>query len=218
MRTTSKHAFLLCNGEPPSRSLARRLARETDYIIAADGGANIALRLGVRPQTIVGDFDSILDRTKARFSSSLLLRIRRQDNTDFEKALDFLAAQKIRNVTVAGITGKRLDFTLANLSVLWRYADHMDLEIIGDGWMAFPVTHRKELRAPRGTTVSIIPFSPCSGVTLNGLKYRLRNARLRLGEVGVSNVVVHSPFSVKLTKGHLLVLVLEHGQSKRKHA
>lgn len=57
--------------------------------------------------------------------------------------------------------------------------------------------------------ISIIPFGQCSGVTLRGLKYPLRDALLRVGQVGVSNVVMASPFSVCVKKGKLLVLILE---------
>jgi thiamine pyrophosphokinase len=133
------------------------------------------------------------------FASSLLLRIKRQDNTDLEKALDFVLAQGIRHVTLTGLSGRRTDFTLANLSVLWRYAGRAEFDIAADGWSAFPVTGRFSGRAPRGTTVSIVPFGPCRGVTLAGLMYPLRNASLRVGEVG---------------HGHLLVFVLDHHSGK----
>lgn len=134
-----RQAFLLCNGEPPSRALARKLAAESGYVVAADGGANVARRFGIRPRAIIGDLDSITASTKRHFASALLLRIRRQDNTDLEKGLDFIVAQGFQKVVVAGVTGRRIDFTLANLSVLWRYLDQLDVEVVGDGWRALPV-------------------------------------------------------------------------------
>lgn len=214
MRHRLQSAFLLCNGEVPSRKLARRLARSADYIVAADGGANAARQLGIRPQTIVGDLDSVRTTTISRFPDALVVRIRRQDNTDLEKALDFIAAQRVRRVTISGITGKRIDFTLANFSVLWRYTSRLDLTIAGDGWMAFPVRGRIVLKARKGTTVSIVPFGRCEGVTLSGLKYPLRNASLKIGDIGVSNVAVRSAFSVKLRRGHILVFILDHIPSR----
>ncbi len=214
MTNPLRHALILCNGQPPSRALAARLARMADYCVAADGGANAARALGIHLNAIVGDLDSITRATRRHYASSLILRIRRQDNTDLEKALDFVLAQGVRKVTLTGLSGRRTDFTLANLSVLWRYAGKVELVIESDEWTAYPVRSRFVGKARRGATVSIIPFGPCGGITLKGLAYPLRNARLRVGDVGVSNVVLRSPFSVTLRRGHLLVLVLKSGRGK----
>ncbi len=211
-----RRALILCNGEPPSRQYLRRLVSQADYFVAADGGANTARSLGVRPRVIIGDLDSAAPATLRHYRSSLILKIRRQDNTDLEKALDFVLAQGIRRITVTGISGRRIDFTFANLTVLWQYARRADLEIASDGWRAFPVLSSFVGCAPRGTTVSIVPFGPCHGVTLRGLRYPLRNASLRIGEIGVSNVVSRSPFSVRVRRGHLMVFVLDRNDRKGK--
>lgn len=202
-------AIILCNGEPPSSKLTRRIVKSSDLLVAADGGANVARRLGLRPDVIIGDLDSITRTTKRFFSSSLIIRVRRQDNTDLEKALDLLIARNIKDVVILGATGMRLDFTLANLSVLWRYSTKMNIELAGDGWRAFPVDGLLQMRARRGTTVSLIPFGRCSGITLKGLRYSLHDAIMKVGEVGVSNVVARSPFSVRVKKGKILVLLMD---------
>jgi thiamine pyrophosphokinase len=204
-----KPALVICNGEPPSRALTRRLAHHTDLIVAADGGANIARAYGIRPHLIIGDLDSISKSTRHFFSSSTILHVNRQDNTDLEKALDYLVSQKIRKAVIIGATGKRIDFTLGNLSVLWAYTSLIDLTFVGDGWKAIPVVSRMQLRAPIGTTVSLIPFGRCSGITLRGLQYPLTNASMNVGEIGVSNVVSSSSFTVHVKKGHMLLLVMD---------
>ena len=203
------HALLLCNGEPPSRTLIRRLAAGADLIVAADGGANIARRYGIAPHVIIGDLDSISPSTLRRSSSALVIRVRRQDNTDLEKALGYLASKKANQVTILGATGKRIDFTLGNLSVIWNYTVNFSMMILGDQWSAFPVTTHLTLKARKGTTVSIIPFGSCSGVTLKGLKYPLHDATMQVGSIGVSNVVVKSQFSVHVKRGNLLVIVFD---------
>ena len=93
----SKSALLICNGEPPSRALARRLVSEVDLIVAADGGADVARRLGIYPHVIIGDLDSITESTKRFFalgptrlprfqgreySHTQIVQVDRQDNTD----------------------------------------------------------------------------------------------------------------------------------------
>jgi thiamine pyrophosphokinase len=200
-------ALLLCNGDPPSRALARRLARHADWIVAADGGADAARASGLTPDVIIGDLDSLSGATRRMFSSSLVLQLSRQDNTDLEKALDFLAASRVRTVTILGAVGKRVDFTLGNFSVLWKYSSLLDLRFAGEGWYAVPVGKKRIVRARRGTTVSLIPFGPCEGITLRGLQYTLFNASMGVGETGLSNVVVDSPFTVRVRRGAMLLLV-----------
>jgi len=202
------HALVICNGEPPSRALTRRLAHHADLVVAADGGANVARQYGIMPHVIIGDLDSISKSTRRFFSSSTILHVNRQDNTDLEKALDYLVSQKARKASVIGATGKRIDFTLGNLSVLWAYTSHIDLTFMGDGWKAIPIISRAQLRERIGTTVSLIPFGGCSGITLRGLQYPLINASMNVGQIGVSNVIRRSPFTVHVKKGHMLLLVM----------
>jgi thiamine pyrophosphokinase len=202
-----RSALIVCNGDPPPRALARRLARTSDWIVAADGGANSARALGLVPDVIIGDLDSVSRETQRAFRTSLLVHLRRQDNTDLEKALDFLAFSGARSVTVLGATGKRIDFTLGNFAALWKYSARMDVRFAGEGWTAIPLRGGCTLRAPRGTTVSLLPLGPCRGITLRGLRYPLRNASMRVGDTGLSNVVVRSPFSVRVRRGAMIVCV-----------
>ncbi len=209
-RTAGPHrALLLCNGEPPARLLARRAARICDLVVAADGGANHARALGLSPDVIIGDLDSVRQSTLRAFRNALVVRVERQDNTDVEKALEYLRDRGVRTVLLMGATGSRIDMTLANLTVLWRYARSLDIMVIGDGWHAVPVQGARRLHAGRGTTVSLLPCAPCRGVTLRGLHYPLTNASFRPGEVAVSNIVRSSPFSVNIKEGRALVVVME---------
>jgi len=209
MKENARRVLLLCNGEPPSHSLLHRLAGEADMIVAADGGANAALRSGVRPDVIIGDLDSVLPGTRRKFRGVRVLRVRRQDNTDLEKALDFISASGPAAVAIAGATGGRIDFTLGNLSVFWNYTRELGMTFVGDGWRAFPALRHRTVYAPRGTTVSLLPFGHCTGITLRGLRYPLKDAAMRPGEIGVSNVVRTSPFSVTVRRGRMLIVVLD---------
>lgn len=238
----SKSALLICNGEPPSAAVARRLVSKADLVIAADGGANAARRLGIRPHVIIGDLDSITTATKRFFTGgkglkplhvgsghlrshrppaftafsagkkgrgyTQIIQVKRQDNTDLEKALDYLLSQKFKDVTIIGATGRRIDFTLGNLSVIWNYTASIRLTLVGDDWKAMPVESGKKIVARPGTTVSLIPFGACSGITLKGLCYPLTNATMKVGEIGVSNVVKQSPFSVTVRRGKMMLFVL----------
>ncbi len=207
--SSQEQVLLIANGEPPSRTLARGLAHRLGYVVAADGGANTARRFGIRPDVIIGDLDSITNATRRHFAASTLLHVARQDNTDLEKALDYLAARGTKRVIIIGITGNRIDFTLGNLAVLWNYTSFLAPVVVGDGWYLVLVGRGQQYRARIGTTVSLIPFGQCDGITLRGLRYPLTNATMKIGEIGVSNVVEKSPFTVKIQRGKMMMVVFE---------
>jgi thiamine pyrophosphokinase len=201
-------ALLLCNGEPPRRALARRVARSCDILVAADGGANSAPALGLFPDVIIGDLDSVKPSTLRLFADAEVVHVRRQDTTDMEKALDHLRAGNVRRVILLGATGRRIDMTMANLTVLWRYVPAMEITIAGDGWYAVPVQGYRRMHARVGTTLSILPYGTCRGVTLRGLRYSLTNASLGIGEVAVSNVVNRERIGITIGRGRALVVVM----------
>ena len=60
-------AIILCNGVLPSKRIALKILSSTIFLICADGGANSARVLGVIPDVIIGDLDSITTSTKAYY-------------------------------------------------------------------------------------------------------------------------------------------------------
>jgi thiamine pyrophosphokinase len=202
-----RSAVVLCNGEAPSRALLTQAVKHAALFVCADGGANTARSHDVMPDLVIGDLDSVNARTLRWCRWTRIVRVRRQDNTDLEKALDHLLTKGVRDVLILGAAGGRLDMTLGNLSVLWNYTSRMTITCAGDGWRAHPVVGTLVLAARPKSTVSLVPFGACSGITLGGLKYPLRNARMRIGEIGVSNVAVRAQVMVTVKRGRMLVLV-----------
>ncbi|MDD5628740.1 MAG: hypothetical protein PHU21_06725, partial [Elusimicrobia bacterium] len=84
-------AFLFLNGELPEPDLARRLARRADLVVCADGGARHAVRLGLRPDVVVGDMDSLPRPLPRAWRGVSFLCDFDEDSSDFEKALRFAA-------------------------------------------------------------------------------------------------------------------------------
>jgi thiamine pyrophosphokinase len=185
----------------------RALAARATLVVAADGGANLCRQYGIVPDVIIGDLDSVTRDTLRRSTRSLLVRVRRQDNTDLEKALDFLVASRVPEAVIAGADGRRIDFTLGNLAVLWRYSGLMSLTVAGDGWFAVPVRRAMSVDVPVGTVVSVIPNGRVAGLTLRGFRYPLRDATMNIGQIGVSNVVRARPARIAVRSGSLLVIV-----------
>ena len=105
-----KSCIIIANGDSPKRGIIKYLLKNgAESIIAADGGANTSFKLGIVPDFIIGDFDSVKPKVKKYFADkSELIHIERQDDTDVEKALKFAIEKQYKTVYLLGGTGDRL--------------------------------------------------------------------------------------------------------------
>jgi thiamine pyrophosphokinase len=194
----------------PTPRLKRRVASlESPFVVAADGGAATALAFGLTPDVVIGDFDSLAPSALSDLNDLKLERYPRdKDFTDGElairRALD-VSPQELWLIGFLG--GPRLDQALANVMLL----THIEIP-------ATLLDERNECRLVRagvpyawrpetGEIVSLIATSgPVTGVTTRGLRWRLANETLRLGQTrGVSNEPVAEDASVSVDGGLLLV-------------
>ncbi len=200
-------ALLIGNGETVSPRLLKKLAAQADYVLAADGGANHALACGITPNGVIGDLDSVSPRTKKQLADRIL-HVPTQDNTDLEKALLWLIKRQFTHVTLVGFVGDRWDFSVGNLLALAQFARKLEICVAGNTWQIFPLVRGAEFACKKSKRVSLIPVKICTGVTLNGLKYPLKNARIAPGTTQtLSNQTIGTRFRVSFTRGCLLVYV-----------
>ena len=209
-KKNNRKSLVICNGDVLSKKAIAPLLTGRPFIICADGGANKARRLGVRPDVIIGDLDSITSGTKAFFSSVMTLHNADQESTDLEKALTYLVKHRFRQTVVVGATGGRPDHSLANLSILKKY--HKKIEIVFTDQFCTTQIIRNQIifEAAVGSVVSLMPLGACEGIATVGLKYPLHREALELGvREGTSNEVVSTPVKISVKKGSLLLFVVK---------
>lgn len=204
-----KHALVICNGEMPSRALIAPFLRSKPFILCADGGANKIRSFGITPHCIIGDLDSITQKTRHFFSTVPIIHVPDQNSTDLEKSLDFLLQKKYTAATIIGATGDRPDHTLANFSILVKYHKKILLQFIDEYCTAAIINKRIRFAAEIGQQISLVPMSRCRGITTTGLKYPLTNESLEIGiREGTSNEAVKSTVSIAVRTGSLLLFVV----------
>lgn len=204
-------ALLVGNGETlPAGYLAGR-AQEADLVLAADGGADRALACGVTPDAVIGDLDSVSAETRRQLGEEKFVFVNNQNNTDLEKALDYLAERGCKECMICGFAGGRLDFTLGNFLSVYPYVKQMDICFAGPGWKIYPLAAGRKFACKKGARVSLIPLKMCTGVTLKGLKYPLENAHLSWEHAGrsLSNQTTGKEFQISLKTGYMLVYAEE---------
>ena len=180
--------------------------REEDFVIAADGGLEHTRRLGIQPDEILGDFDSLGFVP----DDSRVFPVEK-DDTDAMLAVRRGLSLGYREFWFYGsLDGPRLDHTIANFQTLQFLCDHGAFGyLIGNDYIVTAVKNG-ELRFPaeaKGTVSVFCLGSDAQGVTLEGLHYPLEKGILSAGfPLGVSNHFTGSPARIRVEEGSLLVL------------
>ncbi len=184
-----------------------REIKPSDYIITADAGYEYAMQAGLRPHLAVGDFDSYGGPIDAGECIRLPAE---KDDTDTLFAAREGLRRGYRTFLLFGALGGRPDHMMANFCVLRFLCENGAEAVLLDGEtrVEMLMMGRREITGAPGCTVSIFPFDGVSrGVTLEGLKYPLRDAELTsCFPVGISNVMLSEKASIVVESGPLLII------------
>ena len=199
-------ALVVANGDPPSAALLAELREGATLVVAADGGARSALALGLMPDIVTGDLDSIGEAREAIPAD----RIRPNPDpnaTDLEKAVALCLDEGCTAVDIIGGGGGRADHALANLSVLVRFGRRARVRMVDERFAIELVDGEAIVEGPAGTVVSLVALGPCEGVTTSGLRWELAGAALEFSAYGVHNEIAASPATVSVRSGDLLLFL-----------
>ena len=185
--------------------LARPIGPES-FVIAADGGLRHTEKLGIAPDAVLGDFDSLGFCPEGANVFPV-----EKDDTDAMLAVRLGLERGCGEFLLYGsLDGPRLDHTVANFQTLQFLADHGAAGyLIGNTTMVTVVKNGK-ITFPAGLsgTISVFCMGPDAvGVTEKGLFYGLENASLTSGfPLGVSNHFTGKAAEISVKNGSLLVL------------
>jgi len=206
-------AVIFVNGVIADPVRLRGWVRDTDYLVAADGGAHHCLAMGRLPHVVVGDLDSIapaLVETLVGQGVDVERHPTSKDQTDLELAIERAIRDGATEMVLLGALGGRLDQSLANVLLLARRDWPATIQLVDEGEVATVLRggEQLELVAQPGATVSLLPLSAeVTGITYHGLLYPLKDVTLALGSTrGVSNEVVDAPATVRIRSGLALVI------------
>ncbi len=185
-----------------------------DFIIAADGGFAHLQAMGVKPDLLLGDFDSL--ETVPDFPNKLTLPVMK-DDTDTAAALRWGMEHGYRDFRLHGGLGGRLDHTLANIQLLaalsaagcraFLLGQESTLTVLTDGTLTFPAGYA-------GTVSVFCHGDAAEGVSLRGLLYPLSEVRLTdTVPLGVSNSFLEGQgAAVTVRRGQLLLFWMGNAQ------
>ena len=174
-------------------------------LIAADGGANLAMDWGISPAAIIGDLDSV-DRSSAEALGVPMVFVDDQNSTDLEKCLDKTHAKIVLGV---GFLGGRLDHQTAALNALALVKDRC-VVLIGEEDVVFRVPSDFTMRLAKSDRVSLFPMSEVEAKS-TGLQWALDGLPFRPnGQIGCSNAALSGEMRVQILSGDMLMILPKH--------
>lgn len=188
--------------------LKRRIKPQAeDYVIAADGGYEICSRCGIPMHLVVGDFDSLGFTPEHPHVQKLQPE---KDDTDLLYAVKTGLESGYHTFEIYGALGGRPDHALANYQTLVYLAHQNACGVLCSPELCVTAIRNDCLILPayeRGTVSVFCMGDRAKGVTLDGLKYPLKNAELT-NEIplGVSNEFTGNPVRIEVAQGTLLVM------------
>ena len=190
-----------CEGDPDLAYDRRR----DDLILCADAGYQLARELGLKPDAVIGDFDS----SEAPERGNVIRYPIIKDDTDAILCARYALEMGVRDFLIVGGLGGRLDHTLANLQTLgWLAAQGARAELC-DGKVRAWALRGGSIRIPRtpGKLSLFALDGPCEGITSRGVKYPLMDATLTpLFPLGMGNDFTEAEAEIRVEKGTLLII------------
>jgi thiamine pyrophosphokinase len=208
-----QRVVIIANGDLEEPGFYRKLLRKDDYIICADGGSRHAKTLGLVPDLLIGDLDSI-DPEQMPVDGVLKPKLIKypaaKDYSDLELAVDHAVAMKPAEIIIIGaLGGSRVDHTLFNLMLLQLpLAHHIPARIVDRNQELVMINDELVIEGQPGDYLSLFPLNTdAEGVTTEGLKYPLQNEMLKLSSSrGLSNELAESRAKISISRGMLLVI------------
>ena len=185
-----------------------------DYLIAVDKGLEFCYRAGIRPDEMLGDFDSADPAVRDYFEGleiPVQLYKPEKDQTDMENAMRLALKRGSSEILVLGATGTRMDHVLGSI---------YDLNIALDAGVACGLVddHKRIRRSLNGTKiqkeaqegkdVSLFAFGgSAEKITLTGFYYPLHGYTMRAGDgIGISNEITAEEAEISFEAGRLIVI------------
>ena len=203
--------IIMANGEYGLLDAYKDFFENSDTILCADGGANYAFQMGIIPDSVIGDLDSVRPEVRKYYTTQRVEFIQypvRKDLTDLQLAIELARERGADQIVLLGSLGKRLDHTLHSM--------YAGIELVRQGirishytpecWV-YLVRDEQVIEGTAGDIVSLMALTDkVEGIGVDGLEYSLKNPVLRSDNpYAVSNLLTGARGVIRLQSGILAV-------------
>ena len=199
---------IIANGSINNKNLHKEMLKDFDIYICADGGANNAKELGIVPNYIIGDLDSIKTSVYDYFKNfdTKIIKDTNEDKTDLELAINLAETLAPSEIKIFGAIGNRIDHTLANIYCLDKINSEIPAEIIDDKNIIYLIKKKTKFSGEKGDIVSVIPLSAVLNLNYKGFKWNVKNLDTKSCWFGISNKMIGDEANIDFSEGKIIVI------------
>ena len=203
--------IIFANGNLPNPEKARTLLRPDDFILCADGGTRHAFALGLIPNVVIGDLDSVMDEERRKMKELGVETIQHptdKNETDLELAINHALTLNPSQILILAALGGRMDQTLANIALLSDLRlSTFDIRLSDGVEEIFFCRDQVQVKGRSGDIVSLIPWQgEVTGVFTENLSWHLHHETLYPEKTrGISNEMTADVATVSIKSGLLLI-------------
>lgn len=205
---------LIVTGGNSEKEYVNKIYKNFDLIIASDRGIEVLDNLNIRPDYIIGDFDSANKKVLDKYINKKDIIIKKlnpqKDYTDTHMAIKLAIEVESTEITILGAIGSRIDHTISNINTLKEALDNNVVCKIIDTKNEIQLINKKTQieKNDKYKYISLIPLTTkVTGITLKGFKYSLLDANLEIGQsIGVSNEQIEKKAEIDLKEGILILI------------
>ncbi|MCH3964033.1 MAG: thiamine diphosphokinase [Clostridium sp.] len=202
---------IVSGGNAPSQALLENELSSSSFLICADGGGNCLYKYNIKPDYLMGDFDSISAEALKFFKSSgsVISEYPAKKNfTDTEAVFSKAVELNADEITFLGCTGSRLDHFMGSMGMLKKSLEHGIRAYIKDENNSIEILDKSSIiKGKRGELFSLYAYCDIvENLNIIGAKYKLNNYNLTLGDSRtVSNEFLDGEVSVSFKSGLILL-------------
>lgn len=232
-----KRCIVIAGADIGNYDRLKKYIKADDFIICCDSGLKHCEGLGVKPDLIVGDFDSYIscdDDNKEKQSDDLEVKKSKamdtlkkdgllksttevqvlpceKDDTDTVYGVKEAVKRGFKDFMLFGIVGNRLDHTLGNVYILFDL-DAKGLNVMAvDDYSEMRVVSQSPVAIPTGKYAyfSLLNLTgKAKGVTIKDAKYCLEDAEITSEyQYGISNETMPGKDAIVSVKDGKLLLI-----------
>lgn len=208
-----KTALLFAGAQITDYSFYEAQKIKSDIVICCDSGMHHTKVLGIRPDYIVGDFDSVNPEVLEEYKREGIEVYQfpaHKDRTDLQIGIALALEKGATDLTILGGIGSRFDHTLANAHLLYGLLKRgIRARLVNENNAVQLIDKELIVKKESWVYVSLIPLSmKVSGVTLTGFAYPLTDYTLHMDEelLAVSNELIAEEGRITITDGYLFVI------------
>ena len=202
------YSLILANGPWPNIALLQAQCAQAVQVIACDGALDRALDANLVVDTVIGDMDSVVEKTLKEFlkQGGEVVENNDQESNDFSKAVTYCAEKGHTRLIVFGGLGHDLGHEWGN--ILTSVTSQLQIEMIhGKKKIQTLIKGKKySIEMEIGCDFSLFGIPFCDGLNLTGCAYELHQHRLEMGSQGVHNIAKNNHILLSFEEGALVLI------------